>query len=241
MKRTTRVKTLFLVVVGLLLSSAPHAMAQQQGPPVISVSSHGEVKVVPDRAEIQISVRSRALSAAQAASDNAARQTRVIAALRMLASSEMQISTEGYSVTPETRIDKADNAPRVVSYLVTNSLLVDLSNTSLIGSVLDTAIASGANEISSVSLYSSNTESAYQKALGLATKNARMEASSIAEAAGGHLGALLEIASSGANWPSPMVRSSRLMGAMAVETPVLPGQESVTASVTARWVFIANQ
>src|SRR5665647_787917 len=50
-------------------------------PPQISVAARGEIKVNPDRATIQISVQTKAATAAAAANENAAKQKAVICLL----------------------------------------------------------------------------------------------------------------------------------------------------------------
>ena len=52
--------------------------------PQISVVGRGEIKVSPDRATIQISVQTRAVTAASAAAENATKQQAVLSALKAL-------------------------------------------------------------------------------------------------------------------------------------------------------------
>lgn len=231
-----------VVAVGatLLCASARPAAAQDMSASTISTSATGDVQVVPDRAQIQVSVQTRAESAAAAASENATKQTAVIAAIRKLGIGAAQISTQGYSVIPETRNDKQDQTPRVVSYLVSNTVSVDVADISQVGRLLDAAIGAGANAISSVSLYRKDTQDAFQDALAVAVKRARGQASAIAVAAGGRLGPMLDMSSNGNNWPSPVMKSARMASFAGAETPISAGETTITASVSARWVFIPN-
>jgi uncharacterized protein YggE len=215
-------------------------MAQDFSSPTISTSATGDVQVVPDHAQIQVSVQTRAASAAEAASENATKQTAVIAAIRKLGIDAAQISTQGYSVIPETRNDKQDQTPRVVSYLVSNTVSIELSDISLVGRVLDSAIGAGANEISSVSLYRKDTQDAFQDALAVAVKRARGQASAIAAAAGGRLGPMLDLSSNGSSPPVLFMKAARMSAFAGAETPISAGQATITASVSARWVFIPN-
>src|SRR5690349_6239332 len=73
--------------------------------PQISVTSRGEVKVTPDRASIQISVQTRAVTAAAAADENAQKQRAVVDAIRGLGIDAKDISTTGYNVYPEQRYE----------------------------------------------------------------------------------------------------------------------------------------
>ena len=65
--------------------------------PQIAVTGRGEVKVSPDRATIQISVQTRASTAAAAAAENANKQQAVLAALR--ASGWVRISSRRSTTT----------------------------------------------------------------------------------------------------------------------------------------------
>lgn len=237
--------TRWMFGVGTLLSLAAPLSAQGPRPDsaqsVITVSSQGEIHVVPDRARILLSVETRASTAATAASDNAGKQSAVIAALRSLGISPDKISTQNYTIYPETRNDKIDGTPRVVSYRVSNSILVELSNLSSVGRVIDSALASGANQVASVDFYESNARELYRKALAEAVTNARSEAEVIATAAGGHLGRMLEMNSGGFARPMPAMRGLQMDKFAAAATPMMPGEDTISASVNGRWVFIPDR
>ena len=224
----------------LLVSTAGSARSQSASPPTISTTATGETKVVPDHATIELSVQTRAPSATAAVGENADKQTKVIAAISRLGIETSRISTQRYSVTPETRNDKVDQTPMVVSYFVSNTIIVDVSDIGLVGKILDSAINAGANDVGSVSMYARDTQDAYQKALSAAVVNARSAATTIAAAAGGRLGPLINLSSNSTNWPSPIMKMSRMASLDAVQTPISAGEQTLTASVSASWVFIQN-
>lgn len=235
--------SIIVLATALLVSTAGSARAQSTpstSPPTISTTASGETKIVPDHALIEISVQTRAPSATAAVSENAGKQTKVIAAINRLGVEPSKISTQRYSVTPETRNDKVDQTPRVVSYLVSNTVIVDVSDIGLVGKILDAAINAGANDIGSLSMYAQETQAAYQEALSAAVRNARSAAETIATAAGGRLGPLVNLTSNSTNWPSPIMKTSRMAGFAASETPISAGEQTLTASVSASWVFIQN-
>lgn len=210
--------------------------------PQISVSSRGEVKVNPDRATIQISVQTKGATAAAAAADNASKQKAVIDALRTLGLGDKDISTSDYSVTPEQRYEP-NKEPTVVGYNVTNTLSVEVTSLKMVGPVIDAALAKGANMITSLQFSSSNTEAARREAITIAVQRARGDAEAAARAAGGSLGALLEISIGGYSSPPPrpfdMKVASTAMRAQ-VETPVDPAEQTISADVTTRWAFLAG-
>jgi Uncharacterized conserved protein len=232
-------------LAGLMLISAPlmgQSSATIQSSPQISVSSRGEVKVDPDRATVQISVQTKAPTAAVAAADNAAKQKAVIDALRALGLGDKDISTSDYSVTPEQRYEP-NKEPTVIGYTVTNTLSVEVKSLKLVGPVIDAALAKGANMITSLQFTSSNTEAARRQAITIAVQRARGDADAAARAAGGSPGMLLEVSIGGYSSPPPrpfdMKVAATAMRAQ-FETPVDPGEQTISADVTTRWAFVAS-
>ena len=229
------------LVLALPAGARAQNTASGSSAPIISTSARGEAKVTPDRASITLSVQSRAASATDAASENARKQTAVIAALRALAIPDSQIATQNYTMTPETRYEKDGQAPHVVSYLVTNSLSVELTDISKVGKVIDATLNAGANVVSSIDFFASRASQLYLQALSAAVANARAEAEAMARAGGGRLGPLIEVTNNDGGWSPPAPRGIRTMSmAAAAETPIMAGPESITASVTGRWVFVPD-
>jgi uncharacterized protein YggE len=233
-------------MLALSMISAP--LLAQQGAnnapvepiPEISVAGHGETKVAPDRATIQISVQTKAATAAAAASENATKQAAVIAAIRALGIGPDQISTTGYNVYPEQRYEP-NREPTIVGYNVTNTVSVDVRKLDQIGPVIDAALSKGANMISSLQFYASNTDEARRSAIASAIQKARLDADAAARAAGGSLGSLIEI-NVGVQSPRPiiMARASMAQAADAAPTPISPGDQTVAVDVTARWRFVGR-
>ncbi len=240
MKRSAR----WMIVPCLLLvgsSVAAQQASHESRPSLITVSARGEVQAVPDRAYVLLSVQTRSVTAAGAAGENASKQTAVIAALRSLGIAASRISTQNYTVTPETRNDTGNHTPRVVSYLVSNSIRVEISDLSLVGKVIDASLSHGANQVASLSFFESDADRLYRAALTLAVSNAKAQANVMAVAAGGHLGGLVELNSAGSQFPSPVMGNVRMATFAAAETPIMPGQDMIQASVTGKWVFVPNQ
>jgi uncharacterized protein YggE len=207
--------------------------------PSISVTSHAEVKVVPDRANIQISVQTRAATADAAAAENARKQKAVIDALRALRIDAKDIATSGYNVYPEQRYEP-NKEPVVVGYNVTNTLSVELRDVALVGRAIDAALANGANLINSLQFYASNTDAARQEAIAMAVKKARSDADAAARAAGGSITGLLEVSvgSSYAPPPRPIeLRAKGMIAQASADTPINAGDQTVSVDVSTRWVF----
>jgi hypothetical protein len=241
-----RTSVLALTAGGILLVG-PSAIVLAQEPtrpviPQIVTSAQGEVRVAPDRATIAIGVQTRAPTAADAAAQNSRKQRAVIDAIRARGVPQEQIATTNFNVIPETRYDKEGQAPRITSYLVTNSVTVELKRIDLVGPVLDAALANGANQINSLSFGIVAADSARRAALSTAVARAKADAEAMARAAGGTLGPLIELIASDIYMPPPrpMMTVARMDAAQGAGVPVEPGQEVVRAGVTTRWQFVAG-
>ena len=208
-------------------------------PPFVAASAVGEARVVPDRALITVAVESQAPSAAKAGADNAARQTKVIDAVKAAGVAAAQIRTSGYNVFPEYAQGDG-RAPRITGYRAHNSVQVEVRDIASVGKIIDAALAAGANNIGSVGLFASNTDGARKEALQKAVAKARAEAEAVAAAAGGSLGALLELSVEPYGMPQPLMRQAMANVAMADATPVETGELTVHALVRARWLFASR-
>ena len=225
------------LILAPLTSQAQDNLAPLLQIPQIAVTGRGEIKVSPDRATIQISVQTRASTAAAAAAENATKQQSVLSALRALGFSNDQLSTVNYNVYPEQRYD-AGKDPVIVGYNVTNTILIDVRKLSQVGPAIDAALSHGANMITSLQFYASNTEVARRTAIGTAIEKARADAEAAAHAAGGTLGTLLEI-SIGAYTPPPPrpLMMARAGVAQLDSTPIQAGEETLSVEVSTRWRF----
>lgn len=243
-------RAISLLLPALLACTSMAAQQPSPGRPVATVAEEGiisamgrsEAKTPPDRATVEISVQTRASTAAQAAADNARRQQAILDTLRSLGLGNDQLSTTNYQIFPDMRHER-DREPRVIGYVVTNTVRAEVRQLDRVGSVLDAAIAKGANMITSLSFYASNTDAPRRQALAAAVASARGDAEAMARAAGGSLGRLLELTTSGAEPPIIMrglMAASREM-VQDAPTPIEPGDQTITARVTGRWEFVAQR
>jgi uncharacterized protein YggE len=205
--------------------------------PQISIATHEEVRVTPDRATIQISVQTKAPTAAAAANENASKQAAVIKSLRTLGLEDDQISTINYNIYPEQQYEP-NKEPIVVGYNVTNTLSVEVRKLSQIGSIIDATVSKGANMVTSLQFFASNTEEARRTAISSAVQKARLDAQAAARAASGTIGELLEIIIGpySAPPPRPMMRVTTAMADQA-QTPINPGEQTLSVDINTRWQF----
>jgi len=230
----------------VLLISAAALRAQGQvgatatAPEIVNIG-HGEVRLRPDRVSVSIGVVTHGSSAAIAGTRNAQRLTPLLAALRRQGLADSVIVTTGYSVDAEYS-EPGRPVPDSQAYTARNAVRVTLVHMSELGTIVDTALASGATEISRITYESSQLAGGRQRAIALAIEAARADAAAAATAAGGILGPIIEITidPSGSFTPrgtlSEVVVSYR--GAGGPATPMLPSDLTVTAQARVRFSLI---
>jgi len=230
-------------VAASALSAQSPALGGSGLPPSLVSSGQGEAKVTPDRVSVLVNVQTRATTAVAAAATNAQRTKAVLDALGRLGLPKEQLSTEGYSAYPEMSYDREGGTPRVTGYVVTNSVRAESKRVDQAGAIIDAALSAGANLINSLSFYASSIDEPRRQAIALAVASARADAEAMAQAAGGRLGALLELSTQGPTAPPrPMFEvAARGKAAMAEPTPINPGQQTVNVFVTARWAFVPRE
>ena len=163
------------------------------GERTIRVEGMGEVKVAPDEAFIDLGVETQAPTAKAAAEENARKMEKVIAALVQAGIPRKEIQTRNYAVFPEyTPQTKPDETPKVKGYRVSNTVEVHVRELSRLGTLLDTALATGANRVESVRFGLSKPETVQGEALRNAVERARQSAQVLATALGVKLGQVLD-------------------------------------------------
>jgi uncharacterized protein len=230
----------------LVWAGARSAVAQvnSAGPSVpervseIATAGRGETRVAPDLAVFNVSVDSRATTAAAGVADNAAKLNAAMAAIRAAGVDSAQISTAGYSVNAD--YDKN----RQIGFVVRNSLRVEVRRIADLGKVIDAALSSSSIQLNQLQFQRANTLDARHTALVLAVQEARRDAETMAQATGGSLGRLLSLSSSLSAPPigrDPYNTAVFVTSASAQPTPILPGDLTVWAIASGRWEFIPRK
>lgn len=229
--------------IPLLALGAVPLMAQQPAPPPpqIVTSARGEVSATPDRATILFAVETHGKSAAVAGAQNARTQRAVLDTLRSLGFSKTDLSTVGYSVSPEYDYNNRDGKPPLLTgYVARNAVRVKVRKIDLVGPAIDAALAKGSNNVSSLQFETSQIDSVRRAAMKEAVGRARADAEAMAVAAGGTLGSLIE-ATINDFMPQPMMMMRAQMAKSADGTPIEAGEQDVAVNVTTRWLFIAGK
>jgi len=220
------------IFLGLALACTLAVPAWAADPHTMAMTGHGEVRGAPDMAQVTAGVTATAPTAAQALAANSNRMKGVFAALAKLGVPEKNIQTTNFFVSPQYTNGDNNTPRRLTGYQVNNDVTVRLEDVGKLGGALDALVAAGANQINGVSFSIQNDAPLLEKARTQAIADARMRAETYAKAAGVTLGPILSISEGGGEAPPrPMYR----MAAMAAETRIAPGEQSVAADVSVVW------
>lgn len=206
----------------------------------VQVSGSAQVEVEADQARVSFAVETEAETAEEASRENASRMESVLAALRETELPGLEIETRGYSLQPRYRRPDATGTREIDGFTASNTVVATMDEPSSAGTLIDAGVGAGANRIASLAFLASETEEARLQALRRAVARARSEAEAIAGALGRSLGEPLEV-SGGAQQPSPPGPLRMEMALQDASTPVEPGTQTVSASVTIRFVLLEGE
>jgi uncharacterized protein len=226
-----RLRWALLIAAVLLIASAIAGVAQ---PPfgrsadspapakTITVSGHGTVTTVPDRATFSFTVETRAPTATAAIGHNGSEAAAVAEAVKNAGVSAADVQTSQISLSPQTTQDGLS----IVGYSASTTITAT-TTIAKAGAVVDAAVKTGANGVSGPSLSRSDEAGLYKDALKSAVADAKDKAGALAAAAGLTLGGVQSIAEGGSPTPIPFAA-----GKADFSTSIEPGTQQITADVT---------
>lgn len=205
---------------------------------VIRVTATGEARVPPDRAWVDLGVETEAVTAREAAAENARRMEAIIAALVRAGVPRGDIETSGYNVFPDyapPEPGREAETPRIRGYRVANTVTARTDDVQRVGAILDAALAAGGNRVNGIRFGLRDAAAARAEALRDALRRGRADAEVLAQGLNVQLGPVLEAGTTfagGGPRPVEMVmEASAARAQFDVPTPVLAGEQLVTATV----------
>ncbi len=193
----------------------------------VTVNGSGTVESVPDRAHFAFGVESLGATAGEALEQNSKAMRAVLAALRRAGVDLRDVRTQSVSLNPRY----GDDGKSVTGYTAVNTVSVEVDSLERAGSLVDAAVAAGANQVQGPSLVREERDELYREALEAAVAEAKAKAQVLASAGGASVGQTLRIVEGGAVGP-PMPVYERALAADAASTPIQPGTEKIEATVT---------
>jgi uncharacterized protein len=187
------VALLFLQLSSIVPPGVPSAAASALGqrfnqasdPHGVVVSGEGEIRAEPDIAIVTVGVTHTAPNSQEAMDEVSRRLSLVIAAVRALGLENRDIQTAGLSLSPVYRPrPRNDEIPEIEAYRASNNVSLTVRDLRRTSTVLDAALANGANSMGSLRFSFANPEQLRLQALAAAIANAEAKAQTMAAAAG---------------------------------------------------------
>jgi uncharacterized protein YggE len=229
--RFSRTSMFLLMTVALLTISAP-VRAGEESARTIVVSGSGEAQARPDVADLNFAIETHAATATEASSRNAALAQKVVDALKAKLAGKGKVWTGGYSLTPDYEQGEHRTKPTIVGYAAQNSITVETGAMDLLGSLIDSAVAAGANRINYLNFSLKDDVRARSQAIAAASRDAQTQAQALAAALGVKLKRVMKATTVSEVRPMPMMERMGVAMAGRAATPIEAGDVSVPATVT---------
>ncbi|MCA0983737.1 SIMPL domain-containing protein [Halobacillus yeomjeoni] len=205
---------------------------------LMTVNGSGKVLVQPDTAVVQIGVVTKDEELTKAQQDNADQIQQITDALNQAGIADEQIQTQDYYIYPE--YDYVDGKQEFRGYQVTHMLSVTIDDIEQTGTIIDLAVANGANRVSNIQFTLKNAQMYYQEALSIALGNALANAQTIANTLQLNLDQTpVKIVESSIVQPSPVQPYMKAETASYSATPIEPGEQEVVAKVEAQFQYFS--
>jgi uncharacterized protein YggE len=221
-----------VLVLALALSACGPAAVQSR---TLNISGNGTVYLTPDIANIYVGVHTEDPDINIAVSNNNNQTQALVDALKNAGVAEADIQTSNFSVYATQAYDKLTGQSLGSTYGVDNSVYITVRDLTKLGSLLNTAVGAGANNINNMTFDVADKTEAIAQARQKAMENASSLANELAQTAGVKLGEIQNISYSDTS-PIPYAYGTGSGGSSAPTTsvPIQPGktQISVTVSVT---------
>lgn len=230
-----------IFVFAFLLSFSAFAEDEK----LIIVSSFAEKSVDPNMVSLNVEIWSKATSAKQAQTLNAAEFQKIKKTLDSFKVKKEDIQTDSYSLNPEYVYDQKTQQNKMVGFRALQVLHVTLRKTADLGAFLDATVISSTKNDSGVNVNSiqwdtDKREQLELSALGDAVRKGRQKADELAKAGQVKIKGVFMLSHGVA--PSNPMTMRNMMKTMAYEaastsTEVMPGQVKVRVDVTAQYLI----
>lgn len=206
-----------------------------------SVVAHGKAELLaaPDRAIMRFGVESRQPTVDQARAIVAETVDRFLRITRGMDITDDHVATAAAIVRPDYDWNPQTRERRLLGYMVTRQITVDLRDIGKIGALTEAALGAGINHVDEPYLDTTQRDALERKALARAAGDARSRAEVLASALDARIGAVRNIQTSSVQ-AAPMAAMSMAREGGGAET-YQPGQIRVAARVTATFDLIPVQ
>jgi hypothetical protein len=229
----------------LALALAPCAvLAEGERSRTVGVSGSGEVAAEPDVAHVTLGVEARRPTMAEARAEVTRTVDRVLALTRDLRIDPKLVNATRVQVQPEYSWNDKDRKRVLLGYLVSRQVQVEVRDLEQLGPLLERAVDAGVNQVSDPVLDSSKRKTLEREAMAKAVEDARLNAETLARAAGAKLGPVRTLNGSASAPPMPVYRRGPMVTADSAAAPpeetYQPGEMKFNAVVNVEYDLLVN-
>ena len=233
MKKILLSLSVLMTMIALVTSCAPTSSANNTTHRVLNVTGKGTIKLEPDIVYINIGIQSRSSDAGEALKENNQKAQRIINILFEMGVENKDIQTLNFNIyqQQESRVPEEETEASP-TYVVENTVAIIVHEIDALGEILTKVVDEGANTINSIRFDLEDRDSAIDEARKLAIKDAKSQATAIAETAGVNLGPIqsIDVQSSSAIFPRAAYAAEEAVGGGNV--PISEGTMSIDVNVT---------
>ncbi|MGA2967625.1 MAG: SIMPL domain-containing protein [Candidatus Levyibacteriota bacterium] len=209
---------------------------------LFSANGEGKVTAVPDEATVNVGVTEQSQTVTDAKNKVNQAANKIIQDLKKLGIADKDIQTTDYSVTPNysNEIGAVPIIPilpnrqqDITGYTVTQNLEIQIQPIDKANQVVDAATADGANLVGGINFTFSDSlsKSLEERATRTAVDNAKAKAQTLANAAGIHLGKIVNVVEN-SNQPMPLMMAAGVAkNDQSTPTNITPGENNLTVDV----------
>lgn len=198
-----------------------------------NVTGEGKVTVKPDIATITVGIQANGTSAKDVQDQINKNINKVSDAIKKLGIDQKDIKTQNYNINPT--YDYTGGNQKITGYSGNTNLVVKVRKLDNANSILDAAIAQGANQVGNISFDVEDKTKAENEARTMAVAEAKKKAENAAKIAGFSLGKIINYSENQGRMlePVPMMKAADSgMGLGGGGTQVEPGSNEINLTVT---------
>lgn len=237
-----KVRLAVLFIACLLFS--PIAIAEEASNvsgTTLDLTVEAKSQAAPDQALIDAGVITSGATPSKAMEANAQKMGVIIKALKAVGIADKDIQTASVNLSPEYNYGNNNGLPpKIVSYQASNNITVTVRNLKTVGSIMDTAVTSGANQVSGPSFSIENMSAAYDTLRKEAVDKAQKRAALYAAAAGLKVKRIISISESSNSFHPPVPMGFQRMATASAATPIAAGELAIETILNVKYELAAQ-
>ena len=208
----------------------------------IVVTGLGIASINPDSVRINFSIESTMKTAIEAADETARKYEQLILSMQGIGFDADDIITKRYQTEPQWDRPR-DKKPKFLGYRAGHETYISTTELEKVEVIIDLILSSGISRIRKLEYYSTKMDSIRCVALSRAVANAKNEAETMAYAAGGSLGSLIELTTHYPENPTFARKGGEAAFKSGIVRSISITPEPITKVVTVlgRWEFIGTE